>query len=162
MWQTEDEILMNKNCGELGMQNVPQLQQDKLSVLGIARLAQVVNQCRIDIYQGELKEESAQQALFEERLADWREVPVWVERWMVEERTCFDVFLSEGEMLCATRRFRQPRREGTAHMLCPPAETPSGREASSHERMTLGGLIASAAGRSALASRLDKKSRGPL
>lgn len=143
------------------MENGPYLHLGELSVLGIARLAQVVNQCRIDIYQGELKEESAQQALFEERLADWREVPVWVERWMVEERACFDVFLSEGEMLCATQRFRQPRREGTAHMLCPPAETPSGREASSHERMTLGGLIASTAGRSALASRLDKKCVAP-
>jgi len=71
------------------------------------------------------------------------------------------MFSERGEMLCATRRFRQPRREGTAHMLCPPAETPSGREASSHERMTLGGLIASAAGRSALASRLDKKCVAP-
>ena len=137
------------------------LHHGALSVLAITEIADVVKQCNIDIYSQDIKDEAAQQALFNERLQTWLDAPVWLECWRVEERTCFDVFLSEGEMLCARRRFRKPRREGTAHALRKAPAASSGRAVSSFESASLGELIVTEAGRSALSSRLEGKYVAP-
>ena len=62
--------------------STPFLQHGALSVLGIAELARLVKQCRIDIHRDGVKEEGAQVALFKQRLADWLAVPVWVRHWV--------------------------------------------------------------------------------
>lgn len=131
------------------------LHQGALSVLGIAELARTVGQCEADIYQQGLSEDAAaQQALYEERLAAWRDVPVWSARRVVEGDAVCDVYLSEGELHCAQRRFQKPEREGTAHALAPAHRV---QEARGWERSTLGALTASSTGRSRLALRLDEK-----
>ena len=62
--------------------STPVLQHGALSVLGIAELARLVKQCRIDIHREGVKEEGAQVGLFKQRLADWLAVPVWVRHWV--------------------------------------------------------------------------------
>lgn len=137
------------------------LSHGELSVTCIAKLARTVKQCDIDIHSQGISDETAQQELFETRLNAWMDAPLWVERWQVEERACFDVYLSEGEMLCSQRRVRKPRRDGAAHTLCTPPLAGSGRALSTFENCTLGELIATQSGRDALRSRLDEKYVAP-
>jgi len=137
------------------------LNHGELSVTCIAKLARVVKQCNIDIHSQSISDETAQQELFETRLNAWMDAPLWVERWQVEERACFDVYLSEGEMLCSQRRVRKPRRDGVAHTLCAAPVAASGCALSTFERTTLGELIATQAGREALKSRLDERYVAP-
>lgn len=137
------------------------LHHGELSVLGIAELAHIVSQCNIDSYSQGINDEAAQQGLFEACLKAWLKIPVWLQRWQVEGRTCFDVFLNEGEMHCARRRFRKPRREGASHTLMAMSDGQSRWADSNFERAALGELIATNAGRSALSSRLDEKYVAP-
>lgn len=134
------------------------LQHGALSVLGIAELGRLVEQCRIDIHRDGLKEEGAQVELFKQRLTDWLAVPVWVQHWIAGDRAFSTVFLSEGEMHCATRRFCKPDREGTAHVLVPRHVE---KAPYSEERSTIGALMAQPQAWSALLSRLDKKCVAP-
>ena len=79
------------------------LRHGMLSELGMAELARVVGQCHTHIYQQGIEDEAARLALFNERLAPWRSVPLWVVRWVVDGRDCQRVYLTEGEWLCAGR-----------------------------------------------------------
>ena len=136
----------------------PFLQHGALSVLGIAELARLVNQCCIEIHREGVKEEGAQVALFKQRLADWLAVPVWVQHRVAGDRAVCSVFLSEGEMHCATRRFCKPRRESTAHVLVPRHVE---KAPCSEERSTIGALMVQPRAWSALLSRLDEKCVAP-
>lgn len=106
----------------------------------MAELAEIIEQCRIEIYRDGLQDEALQEALFLARLAAWAAVPVWVESWHVGERRCCDVFLSEAEMHCAARRYRPPQRVGRDHVLRQ-AEAPTGRALSRRDITILEALL---------------------
>lgn len=131
-----------------------------LSVVGIADLAGIIAQCRIDIHQQGLTDDNRHRTLYQSRLSGWEAVPLWAEHWVAGDRQGIDLYLSEGEMQCAQQRFTQPQRQGRAHLLVASAPA-SHKLVVSRERCTLGSLLNHPKGLWALNARLDKRCVAP-
>ncbi len=132
----------------------------ELSPLVMAELARIVGQHRSATHSliEHCSEAEASALALRQRLAEWAEIPIWVEKRTTQFGQGITVFLSDGEKECSERRFQAPYREGATHLLrCRRETRPSGTV----EKTSLGGLLGSQEGIDAFFSRLNAKCVAP-